>query len=456
MNVAIVGTGYVGLVTGVCLAERGNSVHCVDTNPSVLEKLNAGQVTIYEPGLEDIYLRNLKKGRISFSADLVKAVVPAEIIFLCLPTPPGEDGSADLKYILQVATDIGKIFARRPEAGYKVVVDKSTVPVGTSEKVRAAIRKQAGPAFEFDVVSNPEFLREGFAVEDFLRPERVVIGSIAERAILALKDLYEPFLQPGSKVIVMDEKSAEVTKYAANAFLALKISYMNDLANFCDAVGADIDRIRDGIGSDSRIGHKFLFPGLGYGGSCLPKDVKALLKSASDAGTPLSVLQAVEDINQEQRKRFFRKMAEHFGGKVEGRRFAVWGIAFKPNTDDTREAPVFHIVDELLKGKATVAVYDPEAMEGARLRYGDRIDYAESSYGALQGADALVIATEWNEFRKPDFGLMKTLMRQPVLFDGRNVFDPRKMRERGFLYHSIGRKAHEDHGTGATAEQGRS
>jgi len=458
MNVAIIGTGYVGLVTGVCLAERGNAVHCVDTNPSVVEKLNAGEVTIYEPGLDDIYQRNLKKGRISFSADLEKAVLPAEIIFLCLPTPPGEDGSADLKYILQVADDLGKIFARNPGAGYKVVVDKSTVPVGTSEKVRAAIRKSAGPAFGFNVVSNPEFLREGFAVEDFLRPERVVIGSSEDRAIVALKDLYEPFLQTGSKVIVMDEKSAEVTKYAANAFLALKISYMNDLANFCDAVGADIDRIRDGIGSDSRIGHKFLFPGLGYGGSCLPKDVKALLKSASDAGAPLSVLQAVEDINQEQRKRFFRKMVRHFGGKVEERRFAVWGIAFKPNTDDTRETPVFHIIDELLKGKATVAVYDPEAMEGARARYGDRIDYAESSYGALQGADALVIATEWNEFRKPDFGLMKTLMRQPVIFDGRNIYDPRRMRERGFLYHSIGRRAHEAHGTPepATPEPGRS
>ncbi len=350
MNVAIVGTGYVGLVTGVCLAERGNAVHCVDTNPSVVEKLNAGKVTIYEPGLDDVYLRNLKKGRISFSGDLEKAVVPAGIIFLCLPTPPGEDGSADLKYILQVADDLGKIFARNPGAGYKVVVDKSTVPVGTSEKVDAGIRKHAG-TFDYDVVSNPEFLREGFAVEDFLRPERVVIGSSSERAIVALNDLYEPFLPAGSSVIVMDEKSAEVTKYAANAFLALKISYMNDLSNFCDAVGADIDRIRDGIGSDSRIGHKFLFPGLGYGGSCLPKDVKALLKTASDAGAPLSVLQAVEDINQEQRKRFFRKMVRHFGGKVEGRRFAVWGIAFKPNTDDTREAPVFHIIDELLNGE---------------------------------------------------------------------------------------------------------
>ncbi len=445
MNVAIVGTGYVGLVTGVCLAERGNDVHCVDTNPMVLEKLSGGQVTIYEPGLEDIYLRNLKKGRIAFSGDLEKAILPAEVIFLCLPTPPGEDGSADLKYILHVADGMGKIFARHPEAGYKVVVDKSTVPVGTSEKVRGAIHKHAGASLEFDVVSNPEFLREGFAVEDFLRPERVVIGSVSERAIVALKDLYEPFLQPGSKVIVMDEKSAEVTKYAANAFLALKISYMNDLANFCDAVGADIDRIRDGIGSDSRIGPKFLFPGLGYGGSCLPKDVKALLKCANDAGAPLAVLTAVETINQEQRKRFFLKMERHFGGELAGKRFAVWGIAFKPNTDDTREAPVFHIIDELLKARASVAAYDPEATGGARNRYGDRVEYAVSSYGALQGADALVIATEWSEFRKPDFGLMKTLMRQPVLFDGRNIYDPRKMRELGFLYHSIGRKANEAH-----------
>jgi UDPglucose 6-dehydrogenase len=445
MNVAIVGTGYVGLVTGVCLAERGNEVHCVDTNPKVVEKLKGGQVTIFEPGLDEIYLRNLKKNRIAFSDDLEKAAVAAEIIFLCLPTPPGEDGSADLKYILQVAEDLGKIFARNPGAGYKVIVDKSTVPVGTSEKVQAAIRKNAGPAYDFDVVSNPEFLREGFAVEDFLRPERVVIGCAGERAIVALKDLYEPFLQPGSKVIIMDEKSAEVTKYAANAFLALKISYMNDLANFCDAVGADIDKIREGIGSDSRIGHKFLFPGLGYGGSCLPKDVKALLKSAKDAGAPLTVLGAVESINQEQRKRFFRKVERHFGGQLSGKRVAVWGIAFKPNTDDTREAPVFYILDELLKANASVVVYDPEAMAGARARYGDRIAYAESSYGTLQGADALVVATEWNEFRKPDFGLMKTLMKQAVIFDGRNIYDPRKMRERGFLYHSIGRKAYEAH-----------
>ncbi len=444
MKVSVVGTGYVGLVTGVCLAERGNDVHCVDANPEIVERLTRGEVTIFEPGLDEIYTRNLKKGRIEFSGDLAVAA-RAEIIFLCLPTPPGEDGSADLTYVLKVAADLGKILSRQPDAGYKVVVDKSTVPVGTSEKVRDEIRRHSGEAADFDVVSNPEFLREGFAVEDFLRPERVVIGSVSERAIMVLKDLYEPFLQPGSKVLVMDEKSAEVTKYAANAFLALKISYMNDLANFCDAVGADIDKIREGIGSDSRIGQKFLFPGLGYGGSCLPKDVKALLKTAEDAGTPLTVLQAVETINQEQRKRFFRKMAAHFDGNMAGKRFAVWGIAFKPNTDDTREAPVFYIIDELLRADAAVVVYDPEAMAGARGRFGDRIEYAESSYGALQGADALVVATEWNEFRKPDFGLMKTLMRQPVVFDGRNIYDPRRMKERGFLYHSIGRKAYEDH-----------
>ena len=445
MNVAIVGTGYVGLVTGVCLAERGNTVHCVDNNPRIVERLNGGEVTIYEPGLEEIYSRNLRKGRVTFSGELEKAAIGAGAIFLCLPTPPGEDGSADLQYILRVADELGKIFARNPGAGYKVVIDKSTVPVGTSEKVRAAIRKNAGPDFAFDVVSNPEFLREGFAVEDFLRPERVVIGSSSERAIVLLKDLYEPFLQPDSKVIVMDEESAEVTKYAANAFLALKISYMNDLANFCDAVGSDIDKIREGIGSDSRIGYKFLFPGLGYGGSCLPKDVKALLKTANDAGAPLMVLQAVESINQEQRKRFFHNVGRHFGGKLEGLRFAVWGIAFKPNTDDTREAPVFYILDKLLEAKASVVVFDPEAMEGARQRYGEKVGYAASSYGALQGADALVIATEWNEFRKPDFGLMKTLMKQPVIFDGRNIYEPRKMRERGFVYHSIGRKVNEVH-----------
>jgi UDPglucose 6-dehydrogenase len=447
MNVAIIGTGYVGLVTGVCLAERGNDVHCVDNNPKVVEKLTSGQVTIYEPGLEEIYHRNLRKGRIKFSGDLEPAVLRSQVVFLCLPTPPGEDGSADLKYVLQVADDIGKILADNPGAGYKVIVDKSTVPVGTSGKVDAAIRRHLDAKFEFDVVSNPEFLREGYAVEDFLRPERVVIGSRSERAISILQDLYEPFIPAGNPVIVMDEKSAEVTKYAANAFLAMKISYMNDLANFCEAVEADIDMVRQGVGSDSRIGSKFLFPGLGYGGSCLPKDVKALLKSARDAGAPLSILQSVEEINQEQRKKFFRKVEKHFKGKLEGLRVAVWGIAFKPNTDDTREAPVFYLLDELLKAKASVVVFDPEAMEGARRQYGDRLEYAESSYGALQGADLLLVVTEWNEFRKPDFGLMKNLMRQPVIFDGRNVYDSRKMKERGFLYHSVGRRAIESHVT---------
>ena len=447
MNVAIVGTGYVGLVTGVCLAERGNAVHCIDNNAEIVEKLRGGAVTIYEPGLEEIYQRNLRKGRIEFSSALEPAVLKAQVVFLCLPTPPGEDGAADLRYVLDVADEIGKILARNPGTGYKVIVDKSTVPVGTSEKVEAAIRRHAADHADFDVVSNPEFLREGFAVEDFLRPERVVIGSDSERAIVLLKDLYEPFLPPGNPVIVMDEKSAEVTKYAANAFLATKISYMNDLANFCDAVGADIDKVREGIGSDSRIGKKFLFPGLGYGGSCLPKDVKALLRSAQDAGTPLAILQSVEDINQEQRKRFYRKIEKHFKEKLEGLRFALWGIAFKPNTDDVREAPVFYILDELLKAKASVVVYDPEAMAGAKARYGDRLEYAESSYGALRGADGLVIVTEWNEFRKPDFGLMKILMRQPVIFDGRNVYNPAKVRARGFAYHSIGRRSHEGHAT---------
>jgi UDPglucose 6-dehydrogenase len=445
MKVTVVGTGYVGLVTGVCLAERGNGVVCVDANPSIVEKLSSGRVTIFEPGLEDIFLRNLRKGRISFTGSLEPAVLSGEVIFLCLPTPPGEDGSADLSYVLKVADGIGSILSRHPGAGYKVVVDKSTVPVGTADRVEAAIRSHAGPGAEFDVVSNPEFLREGFAVEDFLRPERVVIGSGGERPLSRLTELYEPFLPPGNPILSMDVRSAEVTKYAANSFLALKISFMNDLAYFCDAVGADVDRVRQGIGSDSRIGHKFLFPGLGYGGSCLPKDVKALLKSASDAGTPLKVLQAVEDINREQRRRFLGKVEAHFRGDLSGRRFAVWGVAFKPNTDDVREAPSFPIVERLLESGARVSVYDPEAMEGARARFGDRVEYAESAYGALSGADALLLVTEWNEFRKPDFALMRKLMKSPVVFDGRNVYDPRKMRELGFLYHSVGRKAHEAH-----------
>jgi UDPglucose 6-dehydrogenase len=400
MNVAIVGTGYVGLVTGVCLAERGNKVYCVDNNPKVVERLSSGEITIYEPGLEEIFQRNLKKERIEFSGDLETAVLRSQVVFLCLPTPPDEDGSADLKYILAVADQIGEILERNPGAGYKVIVDKSTVPVGTSEKVDAAIRKHLDSKFDFDVVSNPEFLREGYAVEDFLRPERVLIGS------------YEPFIPAGSSVIVMDEKSAEVTKYAANSFLAMKISYMNDLANFCDAVGADVERVREGVGADSRIGRKYLFPGLGYGGSCLPKDVKALLRTAQNAGAPLTILQSVEEINQEQRKRFYRKVERHFKGELEGKRVAIWGLAFKPNTDDVREAPVFYILDELLKAKAQVAVYDPEAMRNVKAKYGDRIEYAESSYGALQGADALIVVTEWNEFRKPDFGLMKNLRAQ--------------------------------------------
>ena len=438
MNISIIGTGYVGLVSGVCLAERGNKVLCIDSNPTIVERLMRGEVTIYEPGLDDIYFRNHRKGRVSFSGNLEEAA-KMDVIFLCLPTPPGEDGSADLKYVLKVAGDLGKIFGKQRDPGYKVIVNKSTVPVGTSEKVRAEVRAYCGESFEFDVVSNPEFLREGFAVEDFLRPERVVIGSGSERAIAVMKDLYEPFLQPDSSIFVMDERSSEVTKYAANAFLALKISYMNDLANFCDAVGADIDKIREGIGSDSRIGKKFLFPGLGYGGSCLPKDVKALLKTSEDAGYQLTVLRAVEEINQDMRKRFFTRISKFFGGSFSKKKIAIWGIAFKPNTDDTREAPAFYIIDELLNAGAEVTVFDPEAMEGARNRYGESVKYAESSYGALQEADALVIATEWSEFLKPDFKLMKNLMKQPVLFDGRNIYDPLKMKEIGITYHSIGR-----------------
>jgi len=445
VRVTVIGSGYVGLVAGACFAETGNDVVCADVDEGKIAGLRRNTLPIYEPGLEDIFLRNLKKERIEFSGDLESAVLKSQVVFLCLPTPPDEDGSADLTYILAVADQIGKILANNAGAGHKVIVDKSTVPVGTSEKVDAAIRKHLDSKFEFDVVSNPEFLREGFAVEDFLRPERVVIGSRSERAIALLTDLYEPFIPAGSSVIVMDEKSAEVTKYAANSFLAMKISYMNDLANFCDAVGADVEMVREGVGSDSRIGRKYLFPGLGYGGSCLPKDVKALLRTAKDAGAPLTILQSVEEINQEQRKRFYRKVERHFQGKLEGLRVAVWGLAFKPNTDDVREAPVYYLLDELLKAKAHVSVFDPEAMKNVQAKYGDRLEYAESSYGALQGADALIVVTEWNEFRKPDLRLMKNLMQQPVIFDGRNIYDPVKIRERGFFYHSIGRKSVEAH-----------
>ncbi len=435
-TIAVVGTGYVGLVSGTCFAENGNQVICVDNDPAKLDMLLGGNIPIYEPGLHEIYYRNFKERRLEFSGDLESAVLRSDVIFLCLPTPPNEDGSADLQYVLKVADDIGGILQRNAPQDYKIIVDKSTVPVGTSEKVHAMIAAHYGG--EFDVVSNPEFLREGFAVEDSLRPDRVVIGSSSPRATEVLVDLYEPFVRSGNPIIVMDERSAEITKYAANSFLAMRISFMNDLALLCEKLGADVDQVRRGIGTDSRIGKRFLFAGVGYGGSCFPKDVRALLKTARDAGHPLRIVEAVQHVNADQPAHFFARVKKHFGS-VAGRRFALWGLAFKPNTDDTREAPAFILIDLLLAEGAAVAAFDPEAAENARRRYGDRIAYAASAMDALAGADALLLVTEWNEFRKPDFEKMKSLLKQPVIFDGRNQYEPEEIRRHGFTCFSIGR-----------------
>ena len=436
-KIAVIGTGYVGLVSGTCFAENGNTVICVDNDATKLEKLRNREIPIYEPGLFEIYLRNFKEHRLQFTDDLEKAVLASDIVFLCLPTPPNEDGSADLRYVLDVSSNIGEILGRHQPQPYKIIVDKSTVPIGTSEKVRETISQHYSG--EFDVVSNPEFLREGFAVEDSLRPDRVVIGSSSQRATDIMVALYKPFVRSGNPIIVMDERSAEITKYAANSFLAMRISFMNDLANLCEILGADIDNVRRGIGTDSRIGKRFLFAGVGYGGSCFPKDVKALQKSAEEAGHPLRLVKAVEDINADQPRMFFEKIRRYYEGNLTGRRFAVWGLAFKPNTDDVREAPAFKICDRLLEAGASLAAYDPEAIENARLRYGDRIDFADEPYQALNDADALLIITEWNEFRQPDFDEIKTRLKDPVIFDGRNVFNIEEMARAGFHYESIGR-----------------
>ena len=437
-NIAVIGTGYVGLVSGTCFAENGNQVICVDNDPRKLEKLNNGQIPIYEPGLHPLYERNVRDGRLSFTDDLEEATLKSDIIFLCLPTPPQEDGSADLQYVLKVAEDIGGILAKHKPQDFKIIVDKSTVPIGTSERVTAVIRAKYDG--EFTVASNPEFLREGFAVEDSLRPDRVVIGTSHPLAIEALTALYEPFVLSGNPIIVMDERSAEITKYAANSHLAMRISFMNDLANLCEILGADIDNVRRGIGSDSRIGKKFLFAGSGYGGSCFPKDVKALLKTSIDAQHTLRIVQAVEEVNADQPKRFFKKVYDYFDGDLKGKTFAMWGLAFKPNTDDTREAPAFIIIDHLLDAGAKVQAFDPEAMENTReLRFGDRITYAAHAYEALENADALLLVTEWNEFRMPDWKKIKSALNIPVVFDGRNIYDMDEMAKNGFDYFSVGR-----------------
>jgi UDPglucose 6-dehydrogenase len=432
MQISVVGTGYVGLVTGTCFAETGNTVTCVDIDNDKVQKLSNGEITIYEPGLEKLFLRNLKEGRLSFTTDLAEGVKNASIIFLALPTPPGEDGSADLKYVLGVAEDLGKIIT-----DYKVIVDKSTVPVGTAEKVRAAIAKNCKTTF--DVVSNPEFLREGVAVDDFMKPDRVVIGTESEKARKLMGDLYAPFVRQGNPVIFMDERSAELTKYAANSFLATKISFMNEIARLCEKMGADVDMVRRGIGSDDRIGKRFLFPGIGYGGSCFPKDVQALAKSSNDVNYEFKILNAVMDVNEEQRLYLVPRIKKYFNQSLKGKHFALWGLAFKPNTDDIREAPALYIIDALLAEGATVSTFDPEAMKNVKMVVGDKVTYSEGQYEALKDADALIIATEWNEFRTPDFSKIASLLKNKAIFDGRNLFDLPTIRELGFHYESVGR-----------------
>lgn len=432
MKIAVVGTGYVGLVTGTCFSETGNNVTCIDIDQRKIEKLSNGEITIYEPGLEKIFLRNLKEGRLTFTTELEKGIEDAEIIFLALPTPPGEDGSADLKYILGVADHLGKILK-----DYKVIVDKSTVPVGTAEKVHAAIA--ANFKGEFDVVSNPEFLREGVAVDDFMKPDRVVIGTSSDRARKVMSDLYAPFVRSGNPVIFMDERSAELTKYAANSFLATKISFMNEIAQLCERLGADVDMVRKGIGSDERIGKRFLFPGIGYGGSCFPKDVQALVKSAREVDYDFSILHAVMDVNTRQKRHLMPKINRYFNNELKGRHFAMWGLAFKPNTDDIREAPALYMIEDLLNAGATVTAFDPEAMPNVKGVLGEAIQYAENMYDALDQADALIIATEWNEFRTPDFLKIVKSLKNKAIFDGRNLFDVSAVKELGFHYDSIGR-----------------
>jgi UDPglucose 6-dehydrogenase len=433
MQIAVVGTGYVGLVTGTCFAETGNKVICVDIDKAKVEKLSGGQITIYEPGLEKIFLRNIKEERLRFTTQLEVAIKDAEIIFLALPTPPGADGSADLKYVLGVADHLGKILK-----GYKVIVNKSTVPVGTSGKVKAAI--QNNYKGEFDVVSNPEFLREGVAVDDFMKPDRVVVGTRSERAKKLMSDLYAPFVRQGNPVIFMDERSSELTKYAANSFLATKISFMNEIAQLCELMGADVDMVRRGIGSDDRIGKRFLFPGIGYGGSCFPKDVQALVQSAREVNYDFVILKAVEKVNANQKLHLVEKINAFYNNNLEGKHFALWGLAFKPNTDDIREAPALAIIDALTQSGATITAYDPEAMLNVKGQIGDKIKYAENQYQALEKADALIIATEWSEFRTPDFEVMDQQLEQnKIVFDGRNLFDVAKMRELGYYYESIGR-----------------
>ncbi|MFN3341295.1 MAG: UDP-glucose dehydrogenase family protein [Flavobacteriales bacterium] len=433
MKIAVVGTGYVGLVTGTCFAETGNDVICVDIDKEKVEKMRNGIVPIYEPHLDVLFERNIKAGRLKFTTDLAEAIHPAQIIFLALPTPPGEDGSADLSYVLGVAEQLGKMIK-----DYKVIVDKSTVPVGTAEKVKEAVAKNA--LVDFDIVSNPEFLREGFAVDDFLKPDRVVVGTSTARARTLMEELYKPFVRSGNPIIFMDEKSAELTKYAANAFLATKITFMNEIANFCERVGADVDMVRIGIGSDSRIGKRFLFPGIGYGGSCFPKDVSALAKSGKEANFEFKIISAVMEVNERQKLRLIDKIRTYYKNDLSGKTFALWGLSFKPDTDDIREAPALYMITDLLAAGAKVRAFDPEAMENVKKIFGDKIELTNDEYEAIHGADALLIATEWSEFRNPDFDRIGKSLKEKVIFDGRNLYDLGQMRKMGFYYESIGRE----------------
>lgn len=434
-KIAVVGTGYVGLVSGTCLSETGNKVICVDIDENKVKKLSKGEVTIYEPHLDVYFERNIKANRLSFTTDLEQAVKVSDIIFLALPTPPGEDGSADLSYILNVANQLGYMI---DEGEYKIIIDKSTVPVGTADLVHKAIKANAKG--EFDVVSNPEFLREGFAVEDFMKPDRVVIGTSSAKARKVLEELYQPYVRQGNPIIFMDERSAELTKYAANAFLATKITFMNEIANLCERVGADVDMVRIGIGSDDRIGRRFLFPGIGYGGSCFPKDVQALEKSASEYEYDFQLLKAVMNVNKKQKLSLIPKIHQYFGKDLKGLKFAVWGLSFKPDTDDIREAPAFEIIAELISKGAQVCVFDPEAMKNAKNVLKDKVSYAKDQYEALNDADALIICTEWAVFRTPDFEQVKSGLKKNVIFDGRNLYQLEQMRKIGINYFSVGRK----------------
>jgi UDPglucose 6-dehydrogenase len=438
MNVAVIGTGYVGLVTGTCFAETGNHVICVDNDPAKLEKLNQADLTIYEPGLELLFYRNIAKKRLSFTDDLNTAVLSSEIIFLCLPTPQGEDGSADLRYVFAAAKEIAAILKKNESRIYKILVNKSTVPVGTSSAVKSILSKE-GITY-VDVVSNPEFLREGFALEDFMRPDRIVVGSESKVAIEKMKALYEPFVRQGNPIIEMDPASAELTKYASNAYLAMRITYMNEMASLCEKVGANVDLVRIGMGTDNRIGKRFLFAGIGYGGSCFPKDVNALIRTSIEMGSEMKILTTVDKLNKERKLLLVDRVMQHFDNNVKGKQLTVWGLAFKPNTDDMREAPSVVILNRLLELGAKVVAYDPVAMKNAGFYFKGSVQYADDEYAALKGSDALLVVTEWNEFRNPDFNLLKSNLKEPVVFDGRNIFEPEKMKELGFTYYSIGRK----------------